>query len=178
MRLGNTCWLSKKLIKETINIDNKELKALVENLLSYGYIEEYLPDYYQLSIRGKVLSESTIKKIMSTNIANKKIEEVLGRVKRVNKESFYLFNVTSVKLFGGYLQEKENIKHLNFIVELEQKEKDNKEYDKLARERIRESNKNFSNIIQEIYFPSNQVLEYLKSGLHNVVIQRSSDIDF
>ena len=76
------------------------------------------------------------------------------------------------------MESEECIKYLNFTVALEEKETDHEKHKELAWERIKQAGKNFSNYVERVYFPKNQVTQFLKSGLHNVKVQRVENVSY
>lgn len=102
----------------------------------------------------------------------------MERVKEVNSNDYYLYQVKKVIVFGSYLSTKERLGDIDIAIELVPKEGEPKRYGKLTRERAREARdkgRTFSSFIDELYWARTEVKRFLKSRSRSISLHETDD---
>ena len=85
--------------------------------------------YWEVTNKGRTLALASAAQPILRKTAERKISELLERVKIINTSPRYLFEVTKVIVFGSYLTEKQKINDIDIAVTLERKEADNNKFE-------------------------------------------------
>ena len=153
-------------------------QELLHNLLNHGYIETTEePNKFMLSLRGVALINTRINRLLTPQVAEKKKKEFLSRVEIVNTSDKHLFFVDQVKLLNSYFQDKDLISDLRFDIKLSTKHEDAKTRIFLENQKRRNSRKHFSNLVQELYYPQLAISDFLKGGVHNIIVTLDEHYD-
>jgi len=100
----------------------------------------------------------------------------LNRVSHVNTDNYFLYKVVEVKVYGDYLSSSlDIIESIKLAVNLEPKESNSEKRRALEEDRCRNSKRQFSNYTHEIFYPTQEVFEYLKSRVHRLEIHNLND---
>jgi hypothetical protein len=163
-------FISVESINEVLK-NNTKSKKLLNDLVESGYIEETkYPDKFMISTRGNVLVNTYVRRLLSKTKAEEKIKDFLDRVNKVNKLKTYLYYIDQVYLCGEYIKNKDLINKLHFDVKLCSKYKDEEIRRDLESKKCRNSGKQFSNLVEHFLYPQFEVINFLKSGVHNIII--------
>jgi predicted nucleotidyltransferase len=94
------------------------------------------------------------------------LQELLERVRIVNKRAELAYRVVSVVVFGSYLSRAERINDLDIAVELKAKWHDDASLESFrdaSLERAHASGRRFRNVVEEVCWPQIEVHSILKS---------------
>ena len=169
------------LVTEGLNVTPAAARDLALDLLAAGWITESErpdPGWYQLTVRGRGFALASLAPPLKRATAERKIQELLGRVRTVNSNPYYLFRVVRVLLFGSMLGEADRVGDVDLVVELESKIEDRDERTRVESARIREAmttGRRFSNIVSEIAWPQQEVLLFLKSRSRGLSFHDAGD---
>ena len=98
--------------------------------------------------------------------AERALQEFLERCQQVRGRSDLLYRVGRVRLFGSMLTDATTVSDVDLVVELEPKEPDHKKHVALERPQVDaelENGRRFSNFSQQLCYPRDRVLLFLKA---------------
>ncbi len=176
-----------KAVAETIGASHAEGEKLLNMLLK----EQYLnienkrlagSNYWVVTEteKGRHLGVTRANPPITRAKADNLLKEVLERVNQINDTAEYVYKVSSVKVFGSYLTEKEILGDLDVAVKLDRKA-DGDAYMVLCKKRIElafKKGRRFTNFIDELDWPRREVLMHLstrKKGL-SIHIEGEDDV--
>lgn len=143
---------------------------LISELMQLGYLEPVDirtgPQRYRRTLAGSTFALASAARPLTRKTATKKLSEFLERVSAVNANNNFLFRVHKVLVFGSYLTEQNRLNDIDVAVELLHRENDPNKRKTAIRACIRkvhEGGRQFSNIADEVSWPYNEVLLFLKS---------------
>jgi predicted nucleotidyltransferase len=166
-----------KAVAKIINCSQSEAKELFNSLLNEEYLTIENKKFRGSSFcvvaeteKGRRLGVTRANPPITRAKANILLEELLDRVNEVNNNEGYVYKIESVKVFGSYLSEKEMIGDLDVAIKIERKVNGD-EFMNMNQKRIqlaKEKGRQFSNYVDEIFWPRREVLMHLstrKKGL-------------
>lgn len=173
---GKNCFLFLSDVTDHFKLNENEIIPLMKQLVAEGYLEKLSEiDAWTNTITGNILAISQFHKTIERSKAKIKILECIERMKTNNDNSYFLYNITQAYLFGDYLNEQKNeIEIINILLKMDPKEIDSDKHSELEYERSANSDKQFSNIVESLFHPQNEILQTLKSRAHHLQIHSSS----
>ena len=99
-------------------------------------------------------------------------------MKEVNTNLYYLYKIEKVVVFGSYLGEREKLGDIDLAIKIVPKEWDQNKFQKASRKRSLDAKQNgrqFSNYVEEIFWPKEEVFKYLKSRSRSISIHLSDE---
>lgn len=166
-------------LKDRFWVPKDEAGRILRKLQALGYVElessHAGTDFWRTTLKGNALGLASAVPPMSRTTANRVVEQLLERVRHVNADSYYLFRVKKVVVFGSFLSEKEKINDVDIGVYLQPKESDADKHVALCRERTMlavHQGRTFNTYLDELTWAEREVLKFLKSrsraiGLHH-----------
>lgn len=155
--------------------------SLLNELLNSGYAECVNTDKYKVTIKGNALAQVKFVKRMDKAKADKVFNEFMKRVSEINEDESSIYRVSKLCLFGSYLNpEAEDYGDIDIAYELEHKISDDKRFSEASQRIIANAKaygKVFSSILDEICYPENLVLRYLKNRSPYISLHRIKDIE-
>jgi predicted nucleotidyltransferase len=109
--------------------------------------------------------------------AKQKLVDLVDRVRLVRDDSRFLYRVTLLAVFGSYLTDKDRLGDIDIAFKLEAKEKDRDKATALAQEHTRKSGRQFRNMVEEIFWPENEVLLFLKSRSRSLSFHEYAEVE-
>lgn len=107
------------------------------------------------------------------------IADLLKRVREINANRDYLFQIPTLIVYGSYVRGEEFISDVDIAFDLRPKwERGTDQYKEVFDQRIRLARVNgrrFGNIVEELYWPEKEVLLHLKRRVANLSIHRVDD---
>jgi DNA-binding MarR family transcriptional regulator len=165
-------FLSHHHVQEILGLNRKQSMHLLDRLEREGYIEknsdaaDYDTErYYKRTLKGGTLCKALFSRPVSRETAEKRLNEFMARVQQVNTDSYFLYRVRNVILFGSFLTDAPFVGDLDLAVGLEPKEPDRtKGVDmELARgEEAARNGRQFSNFLELLSFAEREVKLFLK----------------
>lgn len=138
-------------------------------------------DKYKVSIKGNALAQVKFVKRMDKAKADKIFNEFMKRVAEINEDESYIFRISKLCLFGSYLNsEAEDYGDIDIAYELEHKISDDERFSEASQRIIanaKADGKVFSSILDEICYPEDLVLRYLKNRSPYISLHRIKDIE-
>lgn len=169
LRRGRVGEWGTHFVRHVMKVDPDEAARVLASLNEKGLIEpgalEGAEQLYHLTMLGRSLAGASAGKPIKRGTADKLLAGFLERVERVNADSYYLFRVAHVVVFGSYLTEAEVLGDLDIAIHLEAKEADWEKH--VAREDARiseahEAGRNFPSYEAQIHWPETEVRRFLK----------------
>ncbi len=158
-----------------------KVQALIGNLEGQGYIERTgnAPEAsWHVTDLGSRFANATATRPMSRPTAERLAREFLARVDEVNRNSYYLYRVQKVVVFGSFLTESPTLGDLDLAVTLESREPDPDRRRTRENERIAhaaESGRHFSNFTDQLFWPQREILLHLKGRSGYIKIHSDKD---
>jgi hypothetical protein len=119
---GDVAW-GQTVLEKVAKLKPGAGRALVKALEAEGLIEASPPYGWIVTQAGDTLSVATAAKPVSRPTAERALTQFLGRVARVNEDSYFLARVTRVALYGSMLQAEVNrLSDVDLAVQLVAKE--------------------------------------------------------
>ena len=135
---------------------------------------------FRVTAKGRSLALASFSAPLNRSTAERKIRELLERVRLVNRDPYHLYAVVRVLLFGSMLGESDRVGDVDLVIDLESKVEDQKGREAEERARIQvalDSGRRFSNILEALSWPRDEVFLYLKSGSRGLSFHTSDDED-
>jgi DNA-binding MarR family transcriptional regulator len=160
-------------VTKTMGVKGKKASQLLALLESEGLIERNtsLSDpekecYWKLTLKGRAFAKALFSPPVPRQAAEKKLNEFMARVHQVNADSWFLYRVERVVVFGSFLTGQPYVGDLDLAIQLKPKESDEKKHSDLILARAHEAARNgrqFHNFVEELYFASDEVKRFLKA---------------
>ncbi len=155
-------------------IGEKGRKALrlLQRLESEGIIEKH-PSFsrpgdenWKLTLKGGAMKKALFSAPVSRQKAEKALNELLDRIRRVNADERFLYRVQKAVLFGSYLTESSRVGDLDIAIDLSPKEPDPEKHVDLILARGDEAawqGRRFRGYLDQMSFAYYEVMKYLKA---------------
>jgi hypothetical protein len=157
-----------------LGIKKSNAKTLLNELCRLGYIQYnhlFDEDTWENSTLGNIIVHSTIKRLITPDIAKLKIKEFPRRVNDVNLNPELQFSIGRVMLRTEFQGNSSDIKYLRFAISFEEKSTNSKLIKKKTLERMNKSKKRISNMLEQLEYPRTEILDFLKNGVHNISLR-------
>jgi len=128
--------------------------------------------------KGRSLALASFSAPLKRSTAERKIRELLERIRLVNRDPYYLYAVVRVLLFGSMLGESNRVGDVDLVIDLESKveDREGREAEERARAQAAlDSGRRFSNILEALSWPRDEVFLYLKSSSRGLSFHTSDD---
>src|SRR5262245_26411604 len=100
--------------------------------------------------------------------AERKLAEFMGRVAAVNEDPKFVYRVARVVVFGSYLTNAETLGEIDLAIEFAPRERDPTRDEALRAECYRRRTQAFRNVMDEAYWPLEEVRQYLHTRFLNL----------
>jgi hypothetical protein len=170
---------------KVLQIETKRAVQLLERLEQDGFLEknQIWPNSgdkqsWKRTVRGGALANALFSKPVSRKLAEKSLSEFLDRVQQVNSNSWFLYRVRKVVVFGSFLGDAPIVGDLDLAVDLCKKEKDGPKHRELVLGRANEavgSGKQFRNYAEALSFAEQEVIRFLKARSRILQLARCDD---
>lgn len=171
-------------IEHVLGLDRNQSEILIKTLEDLEFIareKERKKPLWCNTIKGNALANAPATKPITRKTADKKIEELLQRVNEVNNSDYFLFKVGKVCIFGSYLENKERIGDVDVAIKLLPKEADIDKHHELQEKRtqeiINQRSYPFRSFLEELAFPREEVMKYLKNRSTALSLRDISELE-
>lgn len=161
---------------EDFGISKKRAQDLITELKRRGYIKKYegkhdKQSWWGLTVEGRSFTMASAAPPISRKKAEKKVAELLERIKEISSSKEYAFKVSIAIIFGSYLDEnKDTVNDIDIAYELIRKSN----YDEISK-KIR-SEKYFYSWQDELFWPERKVRGYLKKRSRVYSLHKTDEI--
>lgn len=179
MKKAQENFLKESDVKSIMGINTIKARQFIEQLEEEGFIEKLeFMEAWRTMVRGNILAVIPIKRLITREVAEQKIQNFIERVKKVNEDPYFLYNINSVKVYGEYINNTQLLNKINLLIALVAKEKDPEKHEKLESQREINATRNFSNIVKRLFYPQTEICEFLKGGVHNIEVRILGEVDY
>ena len=131
--------------------------------------------WYEVTPTGRRLALASATKPMSRTNAERMLMEFLARVESVNASPDYMYSVKQVQVFGSYLTSVLSLNDIDLVVELQPRLDDWDQQQAAEHEHTRRSDRYFSNRVEAMGWPRQEVLGLLKARSHQISLHEPDD---
>jgi predicted nucleotidyltransferase len=181
-RMGNAHW-SHLQIAEFFQIDPTQAIALIGEMVACGFLDDCerrpgeITRFYQCGPQGLRLASARLLKPITRAKAEAIIAAFLQRVESINARPELLERVREVRVFGSYLEERDDLGDVDIAVRTERKEMSGKDWVRESRRRADESGRTFANLIDRIAYGHTEVMRLLKAGNRYLSLHTKDDLE-
>jgi predicted nucleotidyltransferase/predicted transcriptional regulator len=165
----------KKWMMEYLNLSASQAEQSIRDLIQEGYIapvgEVEGEPTFQLTDLGSSLVRASGARRVARRTAEKALRDFVARVKEVNDNPKFLYEVTDVVVFGSYLKDVCELGDVDIAVRLKSRIPDNEQRIAREREHARRSGRSFSRFIDELTWAHDEVMLALKARKRTISIQ-------
>lgn len=165
-----------------LGVSLPKARRVIRDLVSAGYVQQddglKGAQWFQTTLDGNRLALASAAHSLKRVTAERKLAEFMERVKKVNHNSYYLYRVEKVVLFGSMLNRQDRVGDIDIAIKLRPKRANSEEQMTAERVRIAEaikSGRRFSNVIDEVFWPQHEVGLYLKSRSRAISLHTTDD---
>lgn len=160
------------LVRHELRVKRSEAARIIRALVRLGYIAPSPlgtvdEPHWQNTLEGNAFANARASAPISRVKAERLVEELLDRVRKVNAEPYYLYGVRRVVVFGSFLGTKPTLGDIDLVIELEAKERDGETHGQLMLERgaeARTGGRRFNTWLDQLTWGETEVLRFLRSG--------------
>jgi hypothetical protein len=174
--------LSAHSIASDLKLSGPRAEELVSHLLRLGYVDPIDTldgeQHYKITLSGSTFTLASAAPPLTRRTAERKLAEFLERVRSVNDNPDFVFRIQKVLLFGSYLTEQDRINDIDVAVELVHRETNPDKIAAAKQARVKEARKagrRFSTLVDELIWPHQEVLLFLKSRSRAISLHLSDD---
>lgn len=158
-------------LAELLRIDDPAALAVCARMATEGYLDLTRPDdefpEYALTLEGGALRNASAGRRFRRATAERHLAQLLERVEQANASDELLYRVGKVLLFGSMLGDAAMVGDVDLAVGLVAKTDDSALFQRWANDRILAASaggRRFSNLTQQVTWPSEEVVHFLKGG--------------
>ncbi len=173
---------SPPFVAQRLRISDEAAEQLVAELQRLGYVEPVSDpqgnNRFRRTLNGSSFALASAARPITRRTADRKLREILERVRRVNDSDYYLYRVQRVLVFGSYLTGEEILNDVDVAVELVPREQDPDKQRELGQRRISEvlkAGRQFSNYVEQLFWPETEVMLFLKSRSRGISLHTTRD---
>jgi hypothetical protein len=168
-RSGSDLW-GLEFVQRQLGIDRPTAQALVDELVHLGFVQQASEfsdgPYWRMTQTGSTFSLATAAKPVRRQTADKAVSAFLQRVREVNNQPRFLYQVAKVEVFGSYLTGTDRLGDVDLAVTLKPKESNANRREAIENDHIERAiaaGRRFQNIVDQLFWPQYEVLQYLKA---------------
>lgn len=163
---------------------NRVIKVLSDNdyiVTTKIKINGETHNIYDITDKGRELCRARCIKRMTRAQANKLFDEIIERVREVNDNTYYLYKVKKIILFGSYITNKQSIGDIDIAFELEFKHKvvetNNGLNTELVANKKRAAENNCYDFLKSFSFGRYEVEKFIKNKNPKIHITPQCDLE-
>lgn len=150
-----------------LGLDEGPAEAQLDSFVEAGYLRldesKRQPRQWITTIKGNALAQAGFGKPISRRTANRHLSEVIERARSYNADQKYLLSVSSIRVFGSYLDETVgSLGDLDLAVTVVRRETDGERFVEKVLEYSRASGRSFGSFIDELFWPRRELQMILK----------------
>lgn len=120
------------------------------------------------------------KRLLKRSKADDKLDKLLGRIRDLNNDPYYLFRISRAAVFGSYLTDKTLLGDLDIGLEFMPREPDETKFSSLLKARRHRATielRSFPNIIEQLMEPLHECARYLKRNIQKLTITPFDELE-
>jgi hypothetical protein len=169
-------------LADGLSLSMEAAQAVADDLVREGYAEidadERDGSRYCNTIKGNALALASAAKPIKRATANRLVEGFLARVREINASDTYVYRVAKAVVFGSYLSDREDLGDVDIAVKLVPTDADRDVHVHRRQLRISaacQQGRRFGNFLEELDWPREEVLRYLKNRSRAISIHGADD---
>jgi predicted nucleotidyltransferase/predicted transcriptional regulator len=164
-----------------LKIKKAAANKLVNALIAEGYLKSESSNRgntFSATVKGNSLAMASFAPPISRRTAEKKISELLDRVKIVNTSDNFLYKVKRVAVFGSYLTDKEKINDIDVDIILKEKYPHEIQLakEKACVQKAFEEGKEFRSHFEQLFYAHSLTRKFLKHRSRALSLHYGDDI--
>jgi predicted transcriptional regulator len=156
-------------LQEKLNLEHKPAVALAEALVAGGYIALGENNEYALTDTGEKLIHASASGTIKRSTAELALAGLLERAQKYNADPGKILRVDAVIVFGSFLGTKEQLGDLDIAVKSHFRDEANST--EVREAYSTKSGRQFSNIVDFLYWPETELKQFLKARKRTIRIQ-------
>ena len=180
--MGSAHW-SDREIADFFHIDDVKAHALIDEMAVRGFLQdsEQRPGnssrFYECGPQGSRLASARLLKPITRQKADVIIATLLQRVERVNARPELLERVCEVRVFGSYLEERDDFGDIDVAVGTVRKEGSGKDWVRESLRRADMSGRTFSSYLDRLVYGHTEVMRLLKARSRYLSLHTMDDLE-
>jgi predicted nucleotidyltransferase len=180
--MGSAHW-SDREIADFFHIDDVKAHALIDEMAVRGFLQdsEQRPGdsrrFYECGPQGSRLASARLLKPITRQKADVIIARLLQRVERVNARPELLERVCEVRVFGSYLEERDDFGDIDVAVRTVRKEGSGKDWVRESLRRADMSGRTFSSYLDRLVYGHTEVMRLLKARSRYLSLHTMDDLE-
>jgi predicted nucleotidyltransferase len=168
-------------IRETLWTSNKRARKLINQLHALGYVKpsSAYDGSWEVTIIGWEFALASAAKPINRATADRLIKEIIDRAQTVNADNKYLYKITKIHVFGSYLSGNTKVEDIKLVINIEQKEPDNRRLAELMMEKFKEAleaGRSFDSFAAGFFWAVDEIYMFLKHRSSAIQIIRTDEI--
>jgi len=152
-----------------MNVPAEHARSLLAILVAEGLVEP--ADYvrvvegreYRLTTKGLALAQASAARPLHRKTVQRRLHELIERMVQANRDERFYVGVQQAVVFGSYLSATERLGDLDVHYTTYRKIEDGTEFMRVTGEAARASGRHFSTIVDELYWPEDELRKFLKN---------------
>jgi predicted nucleotidyltransferase len=180
--MGSAHW-SDREIADFFHIDDVKAHALIDEMAVRGFLQdsEQRPGdsrrFYECGPQGSRLASARLLKPITRQKVDVIIARLLQRVERVNARPELLERVCEVRVFGSYLEERDDFGDIDVAVRTVRKEGSGKDWVRESLRRADMSGRTFSSYLDRLVYGHTEVMRLLKARSRYLSLHTMDDLE-
>ena len=162
-------------MKEYLKLSDSKAAEVIRSLIREGYVARNGKVegeiVFKFTDRGSALGRASGARRIARETAERAVRDFICRVKAVNDNPSFLYEVTDVVVFGSYLSDAPNFGDVDIAVRLRSRITDNEQRVAREIEHAHKSGRSFSRFIDELTWAQDEVMLALKARKRTVSVQ-------
>jgi predicted nucleotidyltransferase len=181
-RMGNGHW-SHRQIADFFHVDSVTAHALIDEMVIRGFLQvteqraRNSRRFYECGPQGPRLSSARLLKPITRQKADAIIAAFLERVESVNARPELLERVCEVRVFGSYLDGRNDLGDVDIAVRTERKVRTGKDWVRESLRRAAESGRTFSSYLDRLSYGHTEVMRLLKVRSRYLSLHTMDDLE-
>ncbi len=153
---------------ERLGVSLDEMRSLLQALRQAGYLVTSTTDedgdrFYTTTLEGNALAQASLAKPIKRATAERQLSSVISRTKEYDADPSKLLSVESLFVFGSYLDPEANeLGDVDLAIRILRRHPID-QHKALREQMVRESGRRFSSYLEELFWPSRELILILKA---------------
>ena len=159
-----------KWLREKLMLDEAAARTLAQELVACGYAKAPKKDEYEVTEKGRQLVRSSAAGTIKRKTAEAALNGLLKRVEQYNFDPDKILTVEAILVFGSFLGDKEELGDLDVAVKHHDRHPSG-DRSEIWDAYTSRSGRTFSNIAEQLFWPSTELKQILKQRKRTIAIQ-------
>lgn len=159
-----------KWLRDKLTLDDESAQNLSLELVAQGYVEALDNGEYKLTDKGQQLVRSSAAGTIKRKTAEAALSGLLKIAEQYNSDPDKILTVETIAVFGSFLSDKKDLGDLDVAVKHRDRDP-NGDRGEIWDAYTRRSGRTFSNIVDQLFWPSTELCQILKQRKRTIAIQ-------